>query len=119
SKEHERHMRPTADSLIRPSDEVAEALDSGAPVVALESTIISHGLPQPRNLQVARELEEIVRSAGAVPATIAVLDGVARVGLSEAELERIATEPGLRKLSQRDLPLASALKASGATTVAA
>ncbi|HLU73354.1 MAG TPA: pseudouridine-5'-phosphate glycosidase [Nonomuraea sp.] len=112
-------MRPTADSLIRPSDEVAEALDSGAPVVALESTIISHGLPQPRNLQVARELEEIVRSAGAVPATIAVLDGVARVGLSEAELERIATEPGLRKLSQRDLPLASALKASGATTVAA
>jgi pseudouridine-5'-phosphate glycosidase len=112
-------MRHTADSLIQPSGEVAEALASGAPVVALESTIISHGLPQPRNLEVARELEEIVRSEGAVPATIAVLDGVARIGLDETELERVATEPGLRKLSQRDLPLAAALKTSGATTVAA
>ncbi|MFG1943105.1 pseudouridine-5'-phosphate glycosidase [Nonomuraea sp. NPDC048826] len=112
-------MRRTADTPLQPSDEVAEALASGAPVVALESTIISHGLPQPRNLQVARELEGIVRSEGAVPATIAVLDGVARVGLNELELERIATEPGLRKLSQRDLPPAAALKASGATTVAA
>ncbi|MDA0636051.1 pseudouridine-5'-phosphate glycosidase [Nonomuraea sp. MCN248] len=112
-------MRRTADSLLQPSDEVAEALASGAPVVALESTIISHGLPQPRNLQVARELERIVRSEGAVPATIAVLDGVARIGLSEPELERVATEPGLRKLSRRDLPPAAALKTSGATTVAA
>lgn len=112
-------MRRTTDSLLQPSDEVAEALDAGAPVVALESTIISHGLPRPRNLEVARELEEIVRSEGAVPATIAVLDGVARIGLDEASLERIAMEPGLRKLSQRDLPLAAALKVSGATTVAA
>ncbi|MEV1201993.1 pseudouridine-5'-phosphate glycosidase, partial [Microbispora rosea] len=83
---------------MRVSDEVAEALATGRPVVALESTIISHGLPQPRNLQVALELEDIVRQAGAVPATVAVLDGVPRVGLDKDGLERIATEPGLRKL---------------------
>lgn len=106
-------------TILRPSDDVASALAEGRPVVALESTIISHGLPQPRNLQVARELEDIVRKAGAVPATIAVLDGVARIGLDDVELERIATESGLRKLGQRDLPLAAALKASGATTVSA
>ncbi|NUR83722.1 MAG: pseudouridine-5'-phosphate glycosidase [Nonomuraea sp.] len=112
-------MRTTSDALLQPSDEVAQAISDGAPVVALESTIISHGLPQPRNLEVARELEAVVRAAGAVPATIAVLDGVARVGLDEVELERIATESGLRKLGQRDLPVAAALKASGATTVSA
>ncbi|MET9338198.1 pseudouridine-5'-phosphate glycosidase [Nonomuraea sp. NPDC003804] len=112
-------MPSTTDPILRPSAEVAEALAAGAPVVALESTIISHGLPQPRNLEVARELEEIVRKAGAVPATIAVLDGVAKVGLDEDELIRIATEPGLRKLGQRDLPVAAALGASGATTVSA
>ncbi|NBE99089.1 pseudouridine-5'-phosphate glycosidase [Nonomuraea sp. KC401] len=112
-------MRSATDSVLQPSDEVVEAMAGGAPVVALESTIISHGLPQPRNLEVARELEGIVRAAGAVPATIAVLDGVPRIGLNEVELERIATESGLRKLGQRDLPMASALKASGATTVSA
>ncbi|MEU7897702.1 pseudouridine-5'-phosphate glycosidase [Nonomuraea sp. NPDC049152] len=112
-------MPSTTDPILRPSAEVAEALASGAPVVALESTIISHGLPQPRNLEVARELEDIVRKAGAVPATIAVLDGVAKIGLDEDELVRIATEPGLRKLGQRDLPVAAALGASGATTVSA
>ncbi|WP_084960408.1 pseudouridine-5'-phosphate glycosidase [Thermoactinospora rubra] len=106
-------------TFLQPSDEVAAALSAGGPVVALESTIISHGLPRPRNLEVARELEEIVRSAGAVPATIAVLDGVARAGLTDAELERVAMEDGLRKLGQRDLPVAAALKASGATTVSA
>ncbi|GAA0369254.1 pseudouridine-5'-phosphate glycosidase [Microbispora corallina] len=102
---------------MRVSDEVAEALAAGRPVVALESTIISHGLPQPRNLQVALELEEIVREAGAVPATVAVLDGVPRVGLGKDGLERIATEPGLRKLGFRDLAPAAALRLSGATTV--
>ncbi|TDB98916.1 pseudouridine-5'-phosphate glycosidase [Nonomuraea longispora] len=112
-------MRSATDSVLQPSDEVVEAMAGGAPVVALESTIISHGLPQPRNLEVARELEGIVRAAGAVPATIAVLDGVPRIGLNEVELERIATESGLRKLGQRDLPMAAALKASGATTVSA
>ncbi|MFI6480673.1 pseudouridine-5'-phosphate glycosidase [Nonomuraea sp. NPDC050663] len=109
----------THHSILQPSDEVAAALAAGEPVVALESTIISHGLPRPRNLEVARELEGVVRAAGAVPATIAVLDGVAKVGLTETELERIAMEDGLRKLGQRDLPVAAALKASGATTVSA
>ncbi|WP_432923558.1 pseudouridine-5'-phosphate glycosidase [Microbispora sp. CA-135349] len=102
---------------MRVSDEAAEALATGRPVVALESTIISHGLPQPRNLQVALELEDIVRQAGAVPATVAVLDGIPRVGLDKDGLERIATEPGLRKLGFRDLAPAAALGLSGATTV--
>ncbi|GAA3447870.1 pseudouridine-5'-phosphate glycosidase [Planomonospora venezuelensis] len=114
-----RTTQQSADTVFRPSQEVAEALAQGAPVVALESTIISHGLPQPRNLEVATELEEIVRGCGAVPATIAVLDGVARIGLDAGELKRIATEPGLRKLGFRDLPAAAALGASGATTVSA
>ncbi|GAA0432825.1 pseudouridine-5'-phosphate glycosidase [Acrocarpospora corrugata] len=105
--------------MIKRSDEVATALAEGRPVVALESTIISHGLPQPRNLKVAAELEEIVRAGGAVPATIAVLDGVPRAGLDKSELERIATEPGLRKLGFRDLAPAGALGVSGATTVSA
>jgi pseudouridine-5'-phosphate glycosidase len=105
--------------VVRPSDEVADALAEGRPVVALESTIISHGLPRPRNLETARELEEIVRRGGAVPATIAVLDGVARVGLDETGLERVATEDGLRKLGLRDLAPAVAARAGGATTVSA
>ncbi|MEV5407782.1 pseudouridine-5'-phosphate glycosidase [Thermopolyspora sp. NPDC052614] len=114
-------MRELVDNggIIRLTDEVAEALAGGGPVVALESTIISHGLPQPRNLEVALELEGIVRRAGAVPATIAVLDGVPRVGLDGPDVERVATEPGLRKLGLRDLAPAAALKASGATTVSA
>lgn len=99
------------------SDEVADALARSAPVVALESTIIAHGLPRPRNLQVARELEQIVRDAGAVPATIAVLDGVARVGLDKDQVERVAADRDLRKLGFRDLAPALAAGASGATTV--
>jgi pseudouridine-5'-phosphate glycosidase len=101
------------------SDEVREALDHGRPVVALESTIISHGLPRPDNLRLAFELEEIVRDGGAVPATVAVLDGVARVGLGKEELERLGTQDGLRKLGVRDLAPALALGAGGATTVSA
>ncbi|GAA2828113.1 pseudouridine-5'-phosphate glycosidase [Kitasatospora paracochleata] len=99
------------------SEEVRDALGRGGPVVALESTIIAHGLPRPRNLAVARELEELVRAGGAVPATIAVLDGVPRIGLGKAELERVASEDGLRKLGHRDLAPALAAGASGATTV--
>src|SRR4051812_9719634 len=98
--------------------EVAAAVAAGRPVVALESTLIAHGLPHPRNLEVARELEEIVRAEGAVPATIAVLGGVATVGLDAAGLERIARGAGVAKLGLRDLPLAAALGADGATTVA-
>ncbi|WP_042364669.1 pseudouridine-5'-phosphate glycosidase, partial [Streptacidiphilus neutrinimicus] len=101
------------------SAEVREALEQGRPVVALESTIISHGLPRPDNLRLAFELEEIVRDGGAVPATVAVLDGVARVGLDKVELERLGTQDGLRKLGVRDLAPALALGASGATTVSA
>jgi pseudouridine-5'-phosphate glycosidase len=99
------------------SAEVADALRSGAAIVALESTIIAHGLPRPRNLEVARELEAVVRSAGAVPATIAVLDGEARIGLDDEGIERIASAD-MAKLSVRDLPLAAARGADGATTVA-
>ncbi|MFG3141253.1 pseudouridine-5'-phosphate glycosidase [Streptomyces sp. NPDC048211] len=101
------------------SAEVRDALAAHRPVVALESTIISHGLPRPRNLRVAEELEGIVRSAGAVPATVAVLDGSARVGLDKAQLERVAEDPAMRKLGHRDLAPALAAGASGATTVSA
>ncbi|MCL3993500.1 pseudouridine-5'-phosphate glycosidase [Streptomyces lavenduligriseus] len=100
------------------SEEVRKAIGARRPVVALESTIIAHGLPRPRNLEVALELEEAVRREGAVPATVAVLDGRPRVGLDEEELERIANED-LRKLGHRDLPLAVAAGVSGATTVSA
>lgn len=105
------------DVRIALSEEVADALARRAPVVALESTIIAHGLPRPRNLQVARELEEIVRAGGAVPATVAVLDGVPRVGLDKDQVERIAQDPDLRKLGFRDLAPALAAGVSGATTV--
>ncbi|MFH8436195.1 pseudouridine-5'-phosphate glycosidase [Streptomyces sp. NPDC085942] len=101
------------------SAEVRAALSAGLPVVALESTIIAHGLPRPRNLSVALELEGLVRSAGAVPATVAVLDGRARVGLGTDQLERVAGDPPVRKLGHRDLAPALASGASGATTVSA
>ena len=108
---------PLAD-LVQPSREVRDALASGRAVVALESTIIAHGLPRPRNLEVGRLLEDTVREGGAVPATIAVLDGTIRVGLDEAGLQRVANED-MPKLSRRDLGLALARGGSGATTVAA
>lgn len=97
---------------------VAEALEQGRPVVALESTLLAHGLPRPGNLETGRELEEVVRRHGAVPATIALLDGVAHIGLSGEELKRICDDPELTKLSLRDLPIAAGLGRSGATTVA-
>jgi pseudouridine-5'-phosphate glycosidase len=93
-------------------------LAAGMGVVALESTIIAHGLPRPRNLEIARELEAVVRAAGAVPATIAMLDGEVHVGLEDWGLRRIAGHE-VAKLSVRDLPLAAARRANGATTVAA
>ncbi|GHF67107.1 pseudouridine-5'-phosphate glycosidase [Streptomyces mashuensis] len=109
---------PQAGPLVV-ADEVREALARRRPVVALESTIVAHGLPRPRNLVVAEELEALVRDGGAVPATIAVLDGVARVGLDAAQLARVAGEDGIRKLAHRDLAPAVAAGASGATTVSA
>ncbi len=101
------------------SEEVREAIDARRPVVALESTIIAHGLPRPRNLEVGRELERAVRQEGAVPATVAVLGGRPHVGLTGDQLERIAAGDGVRKLGHRDLPLAVASAADGATTVSA
>ena len=100
------------------SPEVAEALANGKPVVALESTIISHGLPRPRNFEAAKEFEQILRSKGVVPATIAILDGVPRIGLDDDGISRIANED-LVKASVRDIPILAARKESGATTVAA
>lgn len=101
------------------TDEVKTAITTGKPVVALESTVITHGLPRPQNLQLAQDMEAAVRSAGATPATIAVLDGAVHVGLTAAELERIALhEEGMRKISRRDFGIALARGESGGTTVA-
>jgi pseudouridine-5'-phosphate glycosidase len=102
--------------LIHP--EVADALADGRPVVALESTIISHGLPRPDNLRIAREIEAAVRDGGAVPATIAVVDGQARIGLDDAALEQVAGDPDVVKVSVRDLAVVAARGGVGATTVA-
>jgi pseudouridylate synthase len=99
--------------------EVAGALEGGAPVVALESTLISHGLPSPDNLTVAREAERAVRAEGAVPATVGVIGGVTKVGLDEDELELMATATDVSKLSARDLGVAAAKGSHGATTAAA
>ena len=101
------------------TDEVTEALAAGLPVVALESTIISHGMPYPQNVAMAREVEGIVREHGAVPATVAVLHGVPRVGLAADDLELLASDPSVVKASVRDLPSVLARGGHGATTVAA
>ncbi len=101
------------------SPEVAAALASNSPIVALESTIISHGLPRPSNLNVAREVEAIVRERGATPATIAILDGVVHIGLTDEQLVAIANRDDISKASSRDLAVLVASKKSAATTVAA
>jgi pseudouridylate synthase len=105
--------------LILLSDEVKSALSKGTPVVALESTIISHGMPYPENVKTARKLEDIIRAEGCVPAIVAVADGKLHVGISDALLERLATEKGVLKVSRRDIPTALASGAIGATTVSA
>ncbi|MDQ3708161.1 MAG: pseudouridine-5'-phosphate glycosidase [Actinomycetota bacterium] len=106
------------DVPVRVRGDVADALARGEPVVALESTLIAHGLPRPDNLQVAVEVEQLVREAGAVPATVGVLRGQAVIGLDAAELGRIASRPEVAKLSTRDLAPAIAAGCDGATTVA-
>jgi pseudouridine-5'-phosphate glycosidase len=103
--------------LVHP--DVESALAAGRPVVALESTIVAHGLPRPDNLRVAREIEEEVRAAGAVPATIAVVDGVPCIGLDDAALEAVATREDVAKCGVRDLAVVCARGGMGATTVAA
>jgi pseudouridylate synthase len=104
---------------IQLTDEVAAAVAEGRPVVALESTIISHGMPYPRNVAMARGVEALVREGGAVPATIAVLDGVPRIGLDDEQLELLGSHPDVHKVSVRDLPYVIARGLHGATTVAA
>jgi pseudouridine-5'-phosphate glycosidase len=100
------------------NDEVSAALRDKRPVVALESTVIAHGLPHPQNLETAQKLEQIIREAEVVPATIAIIEGEFYVGLSPAQVEHLATGKNIRKISRRDLPIAAAKKLNGATTVA-
>jgi pseudouridine-5'-phosphate glycosidase len=104
---------------VRLTEEVEAALADGRPVVALESTIISHGMPYPDNVKMATEVEQIVRDNGAVPATIALLDGIPRAGLTPDDLELLASDPEVTKVSVRDLPYVVARGLHGATTVAA
>ncbi|WP_203246401.1 pseudouridine-5'-phosphate glycosidase [Sporosarcina beigongshangi] len=101
------------------SAEVQEAMAQGKPVVALESTIISHGMPYPQNVKTAREVEQIIRDNGAVPATIAIIDGMIKIGLSDEELEMFGNSQGVAKVSRRDIGYLIATKQLGATTVAA
>ena len=105
--------------MLTVTEEVAEALADGTPVVALESTIISHGMPYPQNVAMAVEVEGIIREHGAVPATVAVLDGRPRIGLSSDDLELLASHGDVTKVSVRDLPFVVARGSHGATTVAA
>jgi pseudouridine-5'-phosphate glycosidase len=107
----------TPDLHIRP--EVATALDAGRAVVALESTVISHGLPHPHNLEIARQLEAVIRDGGATPATVAILGGRICVGLDDTEIEHLATASAVAKVSRRDLGAVLARGGDGATTVAA
>lgn len=104
--------------LLSISKEVQAALDANKPVVALESTIISHGMPYPQNVEMAKTVEQIIRDNGAVPATIAIMDGQFKIGLEEEDLERLAKEKPVAKVSRRDLPEVFAKKLLGATTVA-
>lgn len=104
--------------VISLSDEVQSAVSEGAPVVALESTVIAHGLPRPQNLETAKRLEQIVRDRGALPATIAMVSGKMKAGLSESELRTFANDDDIKKLSVRDLAIGFANRWNGATTVA-
>jgi pseudouridylate synthase len=113
------HMEHNFSSLYQLSSEVAQALKAQAPIVALESAVITHGLPYPKNLELARRMESEVRAEGAVPATTAVMDGKIRIGLNEAELERLGdTSTYARKISRRDYAAALARGEKGGTTVA-
>ena len=104
-------------SLLVLSEHVREALAAGEPVVALETTLVSHGFPRGEGADVARTCERHVRDAGAVPATVGIVDGAVRVGLSDEELERFAADPGARKVGPRDIAAAASQRALGATTV--
>ncbi len=111
-------MSPSTDRIVV-APEVSEALAAGGAVVALESTIISHGLPRPRNFEAARSFEATLTDAGVTPATIALVDGVPHVGLDDAALHRIAEDETVEKVSSRDLSVAMVKGVTGGTTVAA
>lgn len=104
--------------MINISPEVSKALKDKAPIVALESTIISHGMPYPENIETAMILENIIRENGAVPATIAILDGKLKIGLTRADLEFLGKAKDIAKVSRRDIPYITAMQLHGATTVA-
>src|ERR1041385_1727292 len=104
--------------FLKITPEVAQAISDGRPVVALESTVIAHGLPRPQNLETAHRLQEVIRESGAVPATIAIIAGKLTVGLSDDEIKLLAEKPDMRKISTRDIPIAVAQDWDGATTVA-
>ena len=105
-------------SLLNPSADISRALQTNLPIVALESTVITHGLPHPQNIQLARDMEAAVEREGATPATVALLDGKIRIGLTDDELARLAEAKSLLKVSHRDFAAAIVKKASGGTTVA-
>jgi pseudouridylate synthase len=109
---------PDSPAIFAPSTEIARALSQNRPIVALESTVITHGLPRPQNLSLARGMEQIIRAEGAIPATIAVLDGKIRLGLSPQELERLANADNALKISLRDFATALVKNSVGGTTVA-
>lgn len=104
--------------MIKISPKVTKALEEGKPVVALESTIISHGMPYPKNVQTALEVEQVIINQGVVPATIGIIDGVAIIGMDKDEIEQFGKKQGIKKVSRRDLPIVYAKKLYGATTVA-
>ena len=104
--------------LMSVSEEVKKAIENGQPVVALESTIISHGMPYPQNVETAMKVESIIREGGAIPATIGIIDGVGVIGMSPEEIEEFGSRKGIAKVSRRDLPVILAQKMWGATTVA-
>ncbi len=105
-------------SILHIQDEIRDALDTGKPVVALETTIVSHGMPYPENIETARLLERTIRDEGAVPATIAILDGIIHIGIDDEQLEFLGTSKDIVKASRRDLPAVFAKKLHAATTVA-
>jgi pseudouridine-5'-phosphate glycosidase len=105
-------------TYLRIRSEVQEALDSDAPILALESSVIAHGLPYPQNLETAQQMEDLVRQEGTTPATIAILGGQIRIGLSHEELAHLATTKGIQKVARRELPVVVAKELDGATTVA-
>ena len=104
--------------MIKISQKVLKALKEGKPVVALESTIISHGMPYPKNVQTALQVEQVIIDQGVVPATIGIIDGVAIIGMDKDEIEQFRKKQGIKKVSRRDLPIVYAKKLYGATTVA-